>query len=323
MPEILSVQNLRTEYFTGSGRVKAVDKCSLSLLKGETLGIAGESGCGKSTFAMSLLRLIQPPHKIVEGSILYKGADLLRLTEKEFQKIRWDEIALVLQQSMNALNPMLRISDQMIEPLLINKTATKTEAKTKAKALLELVGIEPTRIDNYPHEFSGGMKQRVLIALSLISNPKILILDEPTTALDVVVQHMILKMIYRLKTQMDLSVIWITHDLAVLAELCDRIVIMYAGRIMESGSSEEVILDPKHPYTKGLIASFPTIDQINKDLVSIPGSPPDLINPPQGCPFHPRCNYKTEICTKDRPVGEQVSNRKMGYIECHNWREIE
>lgn len=322
MPEILSVHNLRTHYFTGSGIVKAVDRCTIDLQRGEILGIAGESGCGKSTFAMSLLRLIQPPHKIIEGSVIYKGSDLLKLTEKEFQKIRWEEISLVLQQSMNALNPMLRISDQMIEPLMIKKTATKQEAVRKAMNLLELVGIEPTRINNYPHEFSGGMKQRVLIALSLISDPKIVVLDEPTTALDVVVQHMILKLINDLKKQMGLSVIWITHDLAVLAEICDRMAIMYAGRIMETGTSEEVILDPKHPYTKGLLASFPTIDQIDKELVSIPGNPPDLINPPKGCPFHPRCSYTTDICTKERPKGEKPQSRNDAYIECHNWREI-
>lgn len=322
MSDLLSVNDLRTRYFTASGTVKAVDRCSIKLQRGETLGIAGESGCGKSTFAMSILRLIQPPHKIIEGSVIYKGIDILKLTEKEFRKIRWEEISLVLQQSMNALNPMLRISDQMIEPLMIKRITSKESAEVKARKLLELVGIKPDRINNYPHEFSGGMKQRALIALSLIADPEILILDEPTTALDVVVQHMILKLINDLKNEMGLSVIWITHDLAVLAEVCDTIAIMYAGRIMETGTAEELILNPQHPYTKGLLASFPTIDQVDKELVSIPGSPPNLINPPKGCPFHPRCSSATDLCKRERPIGETLPDRVDGYIECHNWKEI-
>ena len=322
MPEILSVFNLKTNYFTSAGVVKAVDNCSIVLNKGETLGIAGESGCGKTTFAMSILRLIQPPHKVIDGSIIYKGKDILKMTEKEFQKIRWEEISLVLQQSMYALNPMLRISDQMIEPLLIHRQMDKGEAKTRAMELLELVGIERSRINNYPHEFSGGMKQRVLIALSLISDPEIVVFDEPTTALDVVVQHMILKLIDDLTKDLGLSVIWVTHNLAVLAEMCDRIAIMYAGRIMETGTSEELILSPKHPYTMGLLASFPTLDQVDKELKSIPGSPPDLINPPSGCPFHPRCPFVTDICLKERPAREKIQGRDVGHIECHNWKDI-
>lgn len=322
MSDLLSVNDLRTRYFTGSGTVKAVDRCSIKLQRGQTLGIAGESGCGKSTLAMSILRLIQPPHKIIGGSVIYKGIDILQLTEKEFRKIRWEEISLVLQQSMNALNPMLRISDQMIEPLMIKRITSKESAEGKARKLLELVGIKPDRINNYPHEFSGGMKQRALIALSLIADPEILILDEPTTALDVVVQHMILKLINDLKNEMGLSVIWITHDLAVLAEVCDRIAIMYAGRIMETGTAEELILNPQHPYTNGLLASFPTVDQVDKELVSIPGSPPNLINPPKGCPFHPRCNFATDLCKTERPKGETLPDRVDGYIECHNWKEV-
>ncbi len=322
MTNILEVRNLRTHYYTGSGVVQAVDDCSIYLKKGETLGIAGESGCGKTTFALSILRLIQPPHKIVKGTVEYKGEDLLSLSDKEFRKIRWNDISLVLQQSMHALNPMLRINEQMIEPIMIKGLDSKKNAKKRARDLLELVGIEGHRINNYPHEFSGGMKQRVLIALSLIMDPEIVVVDEPTTALDVVVQHMILKLIDDIKTKLGLSVIWITHDLAVLSEMCDRIAIMYAGRIMETGYSIDLILDPKHPYTKGLLSSFPTIDDLGKELKSIPGNPPDLINPPSGCPFHPRCEYTTDICKKERPPIEEIEGRKDSQIECHNWREI-
>jgi peptide/nickel transport system ATP-binding protein len=302
--------------------VQAVDDCSIYLKKGETLGIAGESGCGKTTFAMSILRLIQPPHEIVKGSVEYKGVDLLKLSEKEFLDYRWDILSLVLQQSMHALNPMLRISEQMIEPILIKQKDARESAEKRARELLELVGIEGHRINNYPHEFSGGMKQRVLIALSLIMDPEIVVVDEPTTALDVVVQHMILKLFDDIKTRMGLSVIWITHDLAVLSEMCDRIAIMYAGRIMETGHSTDIILDPKHPYTKGLLSSFPTIDDLGKELKSIPGAPPDLINPPKGCPFHPRCEYATDICRKERPPIEEIEGRKDSQIECHNWRKL-
>ena len=322
MTELLTVRNLRTHYYTGSGTVQAVDDCSIYLKKGETLGIAGESGCGKTTFAMSILRLIQPPHEVVKGSVIYKGVDLLELTEKEFLKYRWDDIALVMQQSMHALNPMLRINEQMIEPVMIKKKNDKEGAEDRAKELLELVGIEGHRIDNYPHEFSGGMKQRVLIALSLIMDPEIIVVDEPTTALDVVVQHMILKLIDDIKNKLGLSVIWITHDLAVLSEMCDRIAIMYAGRIMETGYSVDLVLDPKHPYTKGLLASFPTIDDLDKDLKSIPGAPPDLISPPPGCPFHPRCDHTTDICKKERPPIEEIEGRNDSQIECHHWRDI-
>ncbi len=321
MSGILSIEDLHTHYICPRGTVKAVDGCSVDILKGETLGVAGESGCGKTTFARSILRLIHPPHKIVGGSIYYKETDILGLTEKELRDVRWNDISLVLQQSMNALNPMLKISNQMIEPLL-RMGENKQNAKAKAEKLLEQVGLDSGRIDNYPHEFSGGMKQRVLIALSLMCNPSVVILDEPTTALDVVVQHMLLRLIDNLKKEMNLSVIWITHDLAVLAEICDRIAIMYAGRIVETGTTEEVILHSKHPYTKGLLQSFPTLDQLDKELEPIRGQPPDLISPPKGCRFSPRCPFKTDICEKAQPKRERIPSRERGYIECHNWQVI-
>jgi peptide/nickel transport system ATP-binding protein len=322
MKELLSVKGLTTHYYTFAGTVIAVDDCSFFLDKGETLGIAGESGCGKTTLAMSILRLIQPPNRVMSGSVMYKDVDLLKLTEEEFLSYRWQEISLVLQQSMHALNPMLRISEQMIEPALVKNLLDKATARKRAMDLLKMVGIESKRIDNYPHEFSGGMKQRVLIALALMLEPEIVILDEPTTALDVVVQNMILKLIDKLKTELELSVIWITHDLAVLSEMCDRIAIMYAGRIVETGYSIDLVLDPKHPYTQGLLASFPTIDDLNKKLKSIPGAPPNLISVPSGCAFHPRCPYATEICQRENPVEEEISGRKDSSIRCHHWKEI-
>lgn len=322
MTEILSVRNLHTHYFTASGTVHAVNDCCLTLYKGETLGLAGESGCGKTTLAMSILRLLQPPHKVVEGSIIYKGIDLLALSEKEFRQYRWSELSLVLQASMYAMNPMLRIGDQMIEPILVKKKNDRDGAKRRAMELLELVGIESSRIDNYPHEFSGGMKQRVMIALSLILNPEVIIFDEPTTALDVVVQNMILKLITNIKNQLNLSAIWITHDLALLSEVCDRIAVMYAGRPIEISTTEDLILNPKHPYTKGLIDSVPTIDNLDKELRHIRGSPPNLIDPPKGCPFHPRCKHATDICKRERPERESIQGNAKTSIECHHWRDI-
>lgn len=323
MPEILSIDNLHTHYFTQLGIVKAVDGCSIALRKGEALGIAGESGCGKSTLSMSILRLIHPPHRIVGGEINFKGTNLLEMGEEEFRRIRWEKISMVFQQSMCALNPVLRISEQIIEPVIIKKTMIRTDAEKKACELLELVGVSPSRIKDYPHEFSGGMRQRALIAMSLICNPEIVILDEPTTALDVVSQHMILGLMNDLQKKMGLSIIWITHDLAVLSEICDRITIMYAGRVVETGRTSDILHDPKHPYTIGLLESFPTLNRINEELRSIPGTTPDLMNLPSGCRFHPRCRHKTEICEKVVPKLEKMPKRADGFIECHHWEEIE
>lgn len=323
MTRLLSIHDLRTHYFTPIGVVKAVDGCSISLSSGEALGVAGESGCGKSTMARSILRLIHPPDRIVSGEIYFKGTNLLAMGEDEFRGIRWDKISIVFQQSMHALNPVLKISEQIIEPLVVKHRINKTDAEKKASELLELVGISSSRIKNYPHEFSGGMKQRALIAMSLICDPEIVILDEPTTALDVVSQRTILSLASDLQKKLGLSIIWITHDLAILSEVCNKIAIMYAGKIVEIGNTFEIILDPKHPYTMGLLSSFPSLDRIDKELESIPGATPDLINPPSGCRFHPRCSYKTDICEKAPPKTEKIPGRAGGFIQCHHWEDIE
>lgn len=321
MPEAtLSVDGLKTWFFTPIGEVKAVDGVYLSLLRGEILGIAGESGCGKSTTALSIMRLIRPPGRIVDGSIKYKGIDIVRMNEKELRRLRWESVAMVFQQSMHALNPMLRVKYQMTEALTNKKIATKAEAEKKAKELLQLVEIDPSRIENYPHEFSGGMKQRILIAMSLICDPDVVILDEPTTALDVVVQNSLLRLICRLQKEMKLSVIWITHNLSVLAEICDRLAVMYAGRVVEAGDITRIIDQPKHPYTKGLLRSSIELDAIDSELSGMPGAPPNLIDPPRGCRFHPRCPYATNICRKTPPSPQRT---KGGFIECHLWKEIE
>lgn len=320
MSDLLSVENLCTYYSLPIGKVRAVDGISFSVKQAETLGIAGETGCGKSTTVMSILRLVKPPGKIVQGKVFFRNVDMLSLPKGELQKLRWEKISVVFQQSMYTLNPMLRIEEQMIEPFKIHKNIAKASARKKAAELLRLVGIEESRLRSYPHELSGGMKQRVLIAMSLILEPELVILDEPTTALDVVVQQRIIKLIQNLKAKLGLSVVWITHDLSILSEISDRIMIMYAGKIVEMGDAADVLLRPKHPYTEALLGAVPTLEKKGTELASIPGSAPDLIHPSAGCRFSPRCSYATDLCHSTPPKEEFLS--KSHYIECHHWREI-
>ena len=293
---LLDVRNLRMYYSTKRGLVKAVDNVSLQLEAGESIGLAGESGCGKSSLAYSIMQLLPPAANIVGGNIYFKGEDLLRKTPREMRDIRWKNVAIVFQGAMNALNPVYRVGDQIAEAILEHEDVTKEEAINRAKELLSLVGVDPDRVRSYPHELSGGMKQRVMIAMALACKPEFLIADEPTTALDVIVQAQVLKLIKRLQEQLGLTLMLITHDLSVVAEICDHVAVMYAGKIVEMGDIVSLYKDPKHPYTQGLIGSFPSIKGERRELVSIPGAPPPLLNPPPGCRFHPRCPYAKDIC---------------------------
>jgi peptide/nickel transport system ATP-binding protein len=312
---VLEVKNLKAYFFVEAGAVKAVDNVSFNLERGETLGLAGESGCGKSTTAYAVLNLLPYPGRIVEGQVLLDGEDLTQKTPAEMRKIRWDEISMVFQGAMNALNPVLRISDQIVEAIILHEDITTDEAYKKMEDILEVVGVDPTRAHNYPHEFSGGMKQRVMIAMALVTEPKVLIADEPTTALDVTVEAQVLKLLQSLQKKFQLSVILITHDLATIAEACDRVAIMYAGEIVEFADVTTIYTERLHPYTEGLIRSVPSLLG-TEYLVHIPGAPPGLINPPTGCRFHPRCPIATEICMKEKPDFREIKEKH--FIACHH-----
>ena len=307
--EILGIKDLRVSYLTRRGEVKAVDGVSLGLYKGEILGIAGESGCGKSTLAAAILRLVKPPGIIKEGKVLYRGKDLLKLGEEEFRLYRMTKIAYVPQGSMNSLNPVMRIRDQFMDMLKDHGLKIKKEElEERLREILSSMGLKTSILDRYPHELSGGMKQRTLIALSLIMNPEILIADEPTTALDVVSQRGVMNILRDLKDQRGTSIILITHDMAVQAELSDRMAIMYAGKIVEVGPTEEIYNEPLHPYTRLLIESIPSLGD-EKPRKSIEGIPPDLVNPPKGCRFHPRCPfYIPGKCDTQEPMLIQASS---------------
>ncbi len=314
---LLSVENLKTYYQVRRGFVKAVDGVSFSVQKGEATGLAGESGCGKTTVALSILKILPPGGRILSGQIFFKGKDLVALPEDEIREnIRWKEISIVFQGAMNALNPVFKIGDQIAEAIMLHeKEASKSEAYDRASKLFELVGIPPSRLDNYPHEFSGGMKQRAMIAMALACNPSLLIADEPSTALDVIVAAQVLKLIKELKSRLGLSMMLITHDLSIIAETCEWCVIMYGGKVVESGSTVAVFKNPLHPYTHGLISSFPSIKGARAKLGFIPGQPPDLLNPPSGCVFHPRCKYAMAKCKAKEPLYIEVE--KGHSVSCH------
>jgi peptide/nickel transport system ATP-binding protein len=314
---VLDVQGLTTHYITLSGAVKAAEDVNFQIEKGEALGLAGESGCGKTTVALSILKILPPGGKIVKGKILFKGKDIVPLPEEEMRKkIRWKGISIVFQGAMNALNPVYRVGDQIVEAILTHEPETsKKEATERAAKLLELVNIDPYRATNYPHEFSGGMRQRALIAMALACNPELLITDEPATALDVIVAAQVLKLLRELKQKLNLAMMLITHDLSIIAETCEKTAIMYAGKIVEYGSVMEIFKEPLHPYTQGLLSVFPGIRAPKTRLVSIPGLPPDLIKPPVGCRFNPRCKYGMEVCRKEEPSFVKVE--KSHYVACH------
>jgi len=314
---ILDVQDLRTYYSTLRGPVKAVDGVGLQVSQGEALGLAGESGCGKTTVALSLMRILPSSGKIMGGKILFKDKDIVTLNEKQMRKIRWKGMSIVFQGAMNALNPLFRLGDQISEAILTHEAkVSKREAMKRTRKLLELVGLEPKRTKDYPHELSGGMRQRGLIAMALACNPQLLIADEPGTALDVIVQAQVLSLMEELKRKLNLAMLLITHDLSIIADTCEKVAIMYAGKIVEHGDIADIFKEPLHPYTQGLIGAFPSIKAAKKRISSIPGLPPDLLNPPSGCRFHPRCSYAKDLCKSEDPVEIRVSEGSH-FAACH------
>lgn len=311
---LLSVENLKAYFFTMKGPVKAVDDVTFSLERGDVLGLAGESGCGKTTTALAILKLLPEPGRIVNGRILFDGMDLVKLSEEEMRrKVRWKRISLIFQGAMNALNPVFKVGDQIAEAIMLHEDVSKEEALERAAELFEMIGIEKSMINRYPFELSGGMRQRAMIAMALACRPDLVISDEPTTALDVIVQAQVLKLMAKLKDELNLSFIVITHDLSVIAEVCNKVAIMYAGKLVEIGDAVTIFKKPMHPYTQGLIGAFPSVKE-KKELISIPGYPPDLLNPPKGCRFHPRCKYAMEICRKEEPEMKIIEDHR---VACH------
>jgi peptide/nickel transport system ATP-binding protein len=316
MESILDIKNLTVHYTTEKGDVKAVEDVSFSIEEGGAVGIVGESGSGKTTLGLTILRILPKSATIVGGSILFNGHDLLQMNEEEIRKVRWKSISMVFQGAMNALNPVYRVGDQIGEALKKhNSNITNDETKKRVKELYDLVRLRYDQANLYPHEYSGGMKQRAIIAMALACRPKIVIADEPTTALDVIVQDSILREIRKLQEKVGMTLIYISHDIAVVAELCRKIAVMYAGRLVEYAETMDLFQRPLHPYTQGLMRAFPSLKEPKKELEVIPGEPPNLINPPTGCAFHPRCRYVVEICARDNPKLIEID--KGHYVACH------
>lgn len=318
--KVLKIQDLTVEYHTDEGVVEAVNGINIELDKGRTLGLVGETGAGKTTTARSIMQLIQtPPGKIVEGTIRLNGLDVMSASEKQLEKIRGAQVSMIFQDPMTALNPVITVGDQIAEAILIHQKVSQEEAKKKAREMLEMVGIPGARLGEYPHQFSGGMKQRVIIAIALSCSPQLLIADEPTTALDVTIQAQVLELMKELKEKFEMAMIMITHDLGVVAEVCDDVAIMYAGRIVEQGNLEDIFRRTKHPYTEGLFNSIPNIDDRKAELIPIKGLMSDPYNLPEGCSFCDRCNYAMSICRTIKP--EKVYFSETHFTECHLYSE--
>ena len=311
---ILEVKNLHVHYVTDDEEVKAVNGISFSLNRGESLGLVGETGAGKTTTALSIMQLIpDPPGIITEGEILFEVKNLIYNTDAENQKIRGNGISMIFQDPMTALNPIMTVGDQLTEALIRHQKIGKAEAQKKVKEMLEVVGVKSDRFDDYPHQFSGGMKQRVVITMALLCNPEVLIADEPTTALDVTIQAQVLDIMMNLREKYKMAMILITHDLGVVAETCDRVAIVYAGEIVEIGTVKDVYLHPLHPYTRGLFDSIPKIDEDTEQLMPIDGMMPNMADLPSGCCFHPRCKYAKPICSQKVPETVGTNHR----CKCH------
>jgi peptide/nickel transport system ATP-binding protein len=319
--ELLKVENLTMHYTTRAGEVSAVDEVSFTIRRGEALGLVGESGSGKTSIASTLLRLLPENARILRGHIYLEGQDLVRLSEEEMRKIRWEGISMVFQAAMNTLNPVYKVGDQIIEALETHKLVeSNLDARRRVGELFRLVGLDPKMMDHYPHEYSGGMRQRAVIAMALACHPRLVIADEPTTALDVIVQDNLLREMTALQKRLGMSMIYISHDIAVIAEVSDRIGVMYAGRMIELGDADEIFKHPLHPYTYGLMSAFPSTVGPKRELSTLPGEPPNLIHPPSGCRFHPRCPYATDQCAQEVP--EFLNHGDGHFVACFHPMEV-
>lgn len=318
---LLRIEGLKTYFYTEAGIVKAVDDVSFEVRKGESLGLVGESGSGKTVTALSVLGIVPKPGKIVEGKIFFKGKNLLEFSEKEMQQIRGTEIAMIFQDPSSSLNPVYNVETQLRDVLTAHQSLSKEECRKKILELLKLVGIPEAemRMKEYPHQFSGGMKQRVAIARALALHPALLFADEPTTSLDVTIQAQVLDLLEKLKREMEMSLVMITHDMGIIAKMTTRVVVMYAGNVCEVARTEDLFARPKHPYTALLLAAVPRLDR-RKTLSIIPGNIPNLIEPPSGCRFHPRCKYATAVCSQMPP--KLVESGVDHFVACHNWDKI-
>lgn len=316
---LISIRNLCVDYITDAGDVRACDDISFDIGKGEVFGLAGESGCGKSTVAFSLMRLHKPPAFISSGEVIFNGEDILKYNDNRMQSFRWKEMSMVFQSAMNALNPVLTVREQFCDVILRHTSMTRYQATKRAAELLEIVDIHPSRLNDYPHQFSGGMRQRLVIAIALALNPKMIIMDEPTTALDVVVQREILQKIHALKEEFGFSILFITHDISLMVEFSDRIGIMYSGELIEIAPSQEILQSPYHPYTQGLGSSFPSLTGPKTKLTGIAGSPLNLLEIPKGCRFQARCDHVHHACTTTPTLLRQIEHGRLS--NCHLYKE--
>ncbi len=314
---LLSCRSVCVDYVTAAGNARACNKMSLDIYPGETVGLAGESGCGKSTLAFAITRMHNPPALISEGEILFEGRDVLRMDEDALRRFRWAETAMVFQSAMNALNPVITIGAQLIDVILAHQDVSYDGAYSRGEELLETVGISKSRMSSYPHQLSGGMRQRVVIAIALVLRPKLIVMDEPTTALDVVVEREIMDELYDLKDKYGFAILFISHDLGLMGEICDRIGIMYAGNLIEMGAARQVLEAPQHPYTAGLVSSFPSIHGPKERLFGIPGNPVNLLNLPTGCNFQDRCSKCVATCKLHDPILQQVGTAPPHFAACH------
>ena len=317
--DVLKIERLHVDFPIHIGTVRAVNDVSLTIKRGKTMGLVGESGCGKSTLGFSILRLLRSPGRITSGKILFHDNDIVSMTETEVKSVRGNRISMIFQDPLTSLNPLFTIGEQFVETIRVHEPqVSKKEATARAGDMLKELGISPDRLKEYPHQMSGGMRQRIMIGIGLVLDPELLIADEPTTALDVIVEAHFLDLLKELSEKLQLSILLITHNLGVVAQMADRVTVMYGGRIMETGKAEAIFEEPKHPYTRGLLESVPNIKLTQPRLNPMEGTPPDLVDPPTGCVFHPRCPRVMDICRQEAP-GESLDNGHM--TACWLWRE--